>query len=265
MHWFSISNQLQSALIQVSLLDFHRHFRFTFSKFQIPCLNLSTMAVAGATVKLSSSVSELTKKNEEYSKMVHKLMNAVKQEKLKHEKTINEAENQLKDVQEQYRAEKEELISINAELENKLKNLSDSTQHLEGDPKIVLHLEKRLAKASAELESKTRVLAEIEDEKKNLLSVNQSLEQILSEHRETTQNFRLVMENEVSELRNRLRAAEEKTLDIINRKVDQILPGQQSRHPAICSGGEELIVVGDCRPMRWHSLSRDRSELYLIL
>lgn len=223
------------------------------------------MAAPGASVTLSSRVSELTKKNEEYSKMVHRLMKALEQEKLKHAKSIDDAENRLRDVQEQYRVEKEELIAINDELEKKLKIQSDGDHHHEGDPKLVLQLEKRLAKASVELESKTSVLAEIEDEKKNLLSVNQSLEQILNEHRETTQNFRLIMENEVSELRTRLRAAEEKTLDIINRKVDQILPGQHQRHPAICSGGEELIVVGDCRPMRWHSLSRDRSELYLIL
>lgn len=87
------------------------------------------------------------------------------------------------------------------------------------------------------------------------------------EQRETTQNYKTVMEAELTELRSRLRTAEERNLELLQRNAENMFPGQQSRKTIIPDEeSNELTVVGDFlqRPKRYHSNLRDHSERWLL-
>lgn len=134
-----------------------------FSKFQIS--SYTAMALVGAKTRLNGRILELSKKNDEYSKMVQRLLKTVDQEKKIHEKRIAElmrdSENQLRDVQVQCRDEQLELIARNVEMETQLKALLDNNNgnHFHEATKLVQHLEMGLVKATHELENKMRALA----------------------------------------------------------------------------------------------------------
>lgn len=123
------------------------------------------MALVGAKTRLNGRILELSKKNDEYSKMVQRLLKTVDQEKKIHEKRIAElmrdSENQLRDVQVQCRDEQLELIARNVEMETQLKALLDNNNgnHFHEATKLVQHLEMGLVKATHELENKMRALA----------------------------------------------------------------------------------------------------------
>lgn len=87
------------------------------------------------------------------------------------------------------------------------------------------------------------------------------------EQRETTQNYKTVMEAELTELRSRLRSAEERNLELLQRNAENMFPGQQPRKTIIPDEeSNELTVVGDFlqRPKRYHSNLRDHSERWLL-
>lgn len=117
-----------------------------------------------AKLRLSDRLNELTKKNDEYSRMVQRLLKTVEEEKSIHEKRVHELmreyENQLRNVQKQCRDEKLELIGRNLEIEREMKELLDKNKdnQLHHSDRLVKALEVRLLKTTAELGNRNKAL-----------------------------------------------------------------------------------------------------------
>lgn len=123
------------------------------------------MAVESPQDQLKCRLVAMTRKNDEYSKMIQRLMKTVEQEKIIHERRIHdlmrESDAQLRHVQMQCREEKMELIARNVEIEKELKAVLDKSNEKnnnENAKRIVKSLEMRLIKVSAELKTRTNDL-----------------------------------------------------------------------------------------------------------
>lgn len=81
----------------------------------------------------------------------------------------------------------------------------------------------------------------MEEDRDRLKGISQHLETAIKEQQESTQNFKMILEAEVSELRSRLRMAEERNMELIQKGVNRIIPAL----PALVSvqGDSELVVA----------------------